>query len=225
MISTRKKKYFITQYNNLSNELDSIRTDSLESITKILYYIFNNVDNLSDTVINDKIDEIINLIYNFLEKVYTIVTSKIKNIFSNVTNDITEIHPYDKDGQTLEERVSKWIWSWIESLRNENSKENKSIIKTTSVVTIDRILNNEGKILKNQIIFDKTNKLAEYVLIVSGGGDCKGNCADYEGEWPINEAILPPYHVNCQCYFIPEITDDSQEIEDLDLEDDIDKEE
>ena len=40
----------------------------------------------------------------------------------------------------------------------------------------------------------------------------------------MSEVILPPYHVNCQCYFIPEITNDNQEIEDLDLEDDAEEE-
>jgi hypothetical protein len=75
-------------------------------------------------------------------------------------------------------------------------------------------------------MYDKLKGLAEFAIVISGGGDCKESiCDEYEGECPIDELIYPPYHPNCNCYVIYEITDDPQEIEDLDLEDDIDEEE
>lgn len=38
----------------------------------------------------------------------------------------------------------------------------------------------------------------------------------------MNELIYPPYHPNCLCEVIYEISNDFEDIENLDLEDDID---
>ena len=91
---------------------------------------------------------------------------------------------------------------------------------------MDRILSNEGSILKNQIIFNKTRKLAEFMTI-EGIGECgtEGMCSEHFGTWSVDDMPdLPPYHPYCQCMFFPDITDEPDEIEELDLDDEAIKE-
>ena len=63
---------------------------------------------------------------------------------------------------------------------------------------------------------NKVGKLSQLVIIENSGGDC-------DGEWPADEAILPPYHPNCCCQAYYDDTDNEDDIKDLELEnDDID---
>lgn len=87
----------------------------------------------------------------------------------------------------------------------------------------DRLLRNETQIIKNTVMQNKVGKLSQLVIIENSGGDCDGGCAQYAGEWPVDEAILPPYHPNCCCQAYYDDTDNEDDIKDLELEnDDID---
>ena len=215
-MTNARKNYLRKEYNKLNNEIDNLIGDYLEDITTELFYLFNNIDNLSDDDIEEIQNNIIDLIYSYIEEIYTITLKAIKIIYKKVNKNIdtSNLHPYNKDGKTLEDRIPEWINNFIVGLNQESSN-----IKNSSINVIERILKSEGQTAKNQILKEKVGTLAEFAVIESNSDD---GCGDYDGEYPIMEIPEdgPPFHPNCQCNIYYDYTNQEDEVEDLELEDD-----
>ena len=211
-----RKNYLREEYDKLDNEINNLFEDYFEDITTKLFYLFNNIDNLTDDNIEEIQNNIIDLIYSYIEEIYNITLKAIKRMYKKVNKNINtnNLHPYNKDGKTLENRISEWINNFITGL-NQGSLN----IKNSSVNVIERILKSEGQTAKNQILKEKVGTLAEFVVIESNSED---GCGEYDGEYPIMEIPEggPPFHPNCQCNMYYDYTDQEDEIEDLELEDD-----
>lgn len=185
----------------INKELDS----TLENITKL---IFNSLKK------NDEIpqQDILNLVYSSLSNIYSLISNDLKEMYSKVAefniNQISDL-TYQKDGKTLEERITNHI-DYI-----KDNKDNEQLIKNYAIQSFDTLLHTESMYLKNKLMYNKIRPVAS-VLIIEAGNDC----AEYGGEFPADEDVpLPPYHPNCQCvsYYIEE-TDNEDDIKDLDLE-------
>ena len=224
-MTSARRQYILDQYKKLAKEIAELQENTLEDIAKILSLIFNNLDTLDNSAINDYINDIIDLIYDFLENIYILTLTACKKIYHKVLKKTVPIVPYDKDGKTLEERIKAWVWFYVDQAKEDKTTTQPTRYKIQTLNVISRIVNQEGLILKNKIIHDKVAGLAEFVEIFSD--NCCEACADRAGIYPISEEPTdgPPFHINCVCEPVYDITDDLQEMEDEDLLDDMDIEE
>lgn len=211
-----KNKYIENQTKKLNKKIEKIQNSYLDSLSKILIKYYNNKNKDLETfkTFSDKMEKEIE---EMLGKVYSTTANGIKKIYK-ISKDLplSKIEPYSADGKTLSDR----FYIWFSTNSSEFIED-----KIQAIQKLETIVKTEASHQQQLVMYDKLQGLAEYAIVVPGDGDCKeGICDEYEGEWPIGELIFPPYHPNCQCYVIYEITDDPQEIEDLDLEDDIDEE-
>ena len=102
---------------------------------------------------------------------------------------------------------------WIMEQDNPDYLENK----ISAVGKITQIVENEANYQKQTVMYDKLHELCDFVILP--GGECDEGCP--EGIFPIDEfSDYPPYHTNCTCIPIYDITDEWDEIEELGLEDD-----
>lgn len=156
------------------------------------------------------------LFYDSLTQTYSITSNELKQIYSRTkdfeVNDILSL-TYNKDNKTLNERIAE---HWHKAALYTD----KQAMRVYLIDKYDRLLRNETQIIKNTVMQNKVGKLSQLVIIENSGGDCDGG---YAGEWPADEAILPPYHPNCCCQAYYDDTDNEDDIKDLELEnDDID---
>lgn len=159
------------------------------------------------------------LFYDSLTQTYSITSNELKQIYSRTkdfeVNDILSL-TYNKDNKTLNERIAE---HWHKAALYTD----KQAMRVYLIDKYDRLLRNETQIIKNTVMQNKVGKLSQLVIIENSGGDCDSGCAEYAGEWPADEAILPPYHPNCCCQAYYDDTDNEDDIKDLELEnDDID---
>lgn len=166
-----------------------------------------------------------------LEEGYAKTSYVIKNLYNKTTpfniNNIMQL-AYSRDGITLEERLLKY-WN----------KTKEKVITQTSVGTPEWDTDKAKKYLLNRyaLILDTEEKNLESAVkknkqpippkgmhaiqVIEGcGGDCHGDCMEYNGIYPVDEDIeWPPYHPGCTGIAYYDLTDDIDEIEDLDLDD------
>ena len=216
MTNTRKN-YLRNRYKKINTDIDDLTKVYLEDITTELFHLFNNTDKIQDEEINKVKDKVINLIYNFIEEVYNLTLNSLKNMYKKVNNDINteHLHPYNKDGKTLETRIDYWINDFMTRINHGSLN-----VKNFSVNVMEKILQSEGQTAKNQMLKEKVGTLAEFVVIESSDG-CE-DCGQYDGEYPIMEIPEdgPPFHPNCRCNMYYDYSDQEDELEDLELEDD-----
>ena len=208
------RKYIENKTKKLNKEIQKIYDTYFETLSKELIKYYNN-DCKNFSEFSDQVESII---LEMLEEVYSTTSSGVKSIYK-IKKDlpVSKIATFSADGKTLADRIYIWF---------SKASENFVADKLQALQKLEVITRTEALYQQQLVMYDKIQGLAEFGIVVNGGGDCKeGICAEYEGECPIGELIFPPYHPNCQCYVIYEITDDPQEIEDLDLEDDVDEEE
>lgn len=208
------RKYIENKTKKLNKEIQKIYDTYFETLSKELIKYYNN-DCKNFSEFSDQVESII---LEMLEEVYSTTSSGVKSIYK-IKKDlpVSKIATFSADGKTLADRIYIWF---------SKASENFVADKLQALQKLEVITKTEALYQQQLVMYDKIQGLAEFGIVVNGGGDCKeGICSEYEGEYPIEELIFPPYHPNCQCYVIYEITDDPQEIEDLDLEDDVDEEE
>ena len=134
-----------------------------------------------------------------LEKVYSLTSSEIKNIYKLKRQlPISKIETYSKDGYDLKAR----LWRWFSSTNNPDYISDK----ITAIAKLKEILTTECLYQKQVVMNDKLKDFCEFAIIEESPDCHSGICNEYAGEWPINELIYPPYHPNCECnivYYLP----------------------
>ena len=177
--------------------------------------------------------ELENLLNDMMEDVYRETSKMIRNTYGNLNYPISKINFFNKDGKTIKSRLQRWFCPYI--IKPDPSGENYPYIitgyngdfvinKLKAISKIDIILSTECSFEAETIKKDKLNGLCEWVEVCYGGGDCNSDCQELCGEYPINEYPEPPFHSNCGCYTSWLLSDDIEDVEDLDLEDDLDEE-
>lgn len=215
MITQRKKKYILSKTKNLNKEI----TDIYNKYFKELSNLINQQYQGKGITTQDYIETLYNKIYDMLGEVYSLTSQEIKNIYSLKQRlPLSRIEAYSKDGYDLMARIQRWF--------DGRDKNNNDYIKTAdeAIEKLKQILTTECLYQKQVVMNDKLKGFCEFAIIEESPDCHSGICNEYAGEWPINELIYPPYHPNCQCEVIYEISDDIEDVEDLDLEDDLDEE-
>lgn len=170
-------------------------------------------------------DDLVNAILECNEQVYALTSEEIKKIYKiPISLPLSKIVTFEKDGKTLRDRIRRWFCPkqitlndeeiyWIIEQDNPDYLENK----ISAIGKITQIVENEANYQKQTVMYDKLHELCDFVILP--GGECDEGCP--EGIFPIDEfSDYPPYHTNCTCIPIYDITDEWDEIEELGLEDD-----
>lgn len=213
MISKKKQKYILEKTKELNNQIAEVYEDYFEKLSKDLIKYYNNKKDFEEFA-----DKLQDKILDMLEKIYSITAAGIKTIY-NIDKKKklpkSEIKTYSQDGYELLERLNRWF--------NESSKDFIED-KLQATNQLREILITECLYQKQVVMNDKLKDFCEFGIIEESPDCHSGICNEYAGEWPINELVYPPYHPNCQCEVIYEISNDIEDVEDLDLEDDLNEE-
>lgn len=215
MITQRKKKYILSKTKNLNKEITNIYNKYFKELSNFINQQYQG----KGVTTQDYIETLYNKIYDMLGEVYSLTSQEIKNIYSLKQRlPLSRVEAYSKDGYDLMARIQRWF--------DGRDKNNNDYIKTAdeAIEKLKQILTTECLYQKQVVMNDKLKGFCEFAIIEESPDCHSGICNEYAGEWPINELIYPPYHPNCQCEVIYEISDDIEDVEDLDLEDDLDEE-
>lgn len=157
-----------------------------------------------------------NYIWESLEETYSLSSKMVKEIYdlSSQKIDLKNL-TYDGDGQTLDERLTKYFSEILDYLLEHKEKSDWDLVKRNLRVRLLLILDTETQTVKTKVINRKVEAHCEFGEVLPG--EC---CSGSGGIYPIDELDLPPFHPNCQCEVIyyEELTDSEEEIEDLELE-------
>ena len=195
----------------LREDIDKIIDEYLQKIVKIILQAIKNYPIDWDKYY----DKIENLFYEFLEKVYNLVINYLNQIYEELPDfsveDIFDL-AYDIDGKKITERLREY-WDEAAQRINEKSNNDRISVQNYLINMYDRILFTESRVVESKIKEFKKPVNASMLILESGCENCVG------GEYPPDEDIqLPPFHPNCNCTHYYEITDDEDDINDLDLE-------
>lgn len=193
-------------------------------LTKIYIQIKKYINNYPEINWDDFKENILKLCYDCLEEVYAYVSKSLKEIYDKVEDfDIEDINDltYQKDGKTLDDRISEHLKNAKERLDN---KEKLDLVILYLLNRMTLILTTETRTVEQRVKKNKKpiHKPGYYgILVIEGcGGDCNGICPDYNGEYPEDSEVpTPPYHPNCTGISYYDITNDPDIIKDLDLDD------
>lgn len=204
----------------IRKDTDKICDDYL---TKIYVKIKEYVNNYPEINWDNFKDDILKSCYNCLEEVYAYVSKSLKELYKEVEDfDIKDINDltYQKDGKTLEDRISEHLKNAKEKLDN---KEKLDLVILYILNRITVILVTETRMVEQAVKKNKKPIIKDGyygILVIDGcGGDCNGDCPEYNGIYPEDAEIpIPPYHPNCGGISYYDITNDPDEIEELDLD-------
>lgn len=167
-------------------------------------------------------DYIKELIYKLLEEVYKLTSAELRVIYKYIQKlDIENILEltFEKDGKKLEERIDEYLEELVEDYEyyySETNNSSEAISLTFSALQpkFKRIIVTESYHMESAVKKLKKPNRPSMLIIEAGCGDlCQG------GEYAADENVdLPPFHPNCQCIWYFDETDDSDDIEDLELE-------
>lgn len=157
-----------------------------------------------------------NYIWESLEETYSLSNKMVKEIYdlSSQKIDLKNL-TYDGDGQTLDERLTKYFSEILDYLLKNREKSDWELVKRNLRVRLLLILDTETQTVKTKVINRKVEAHCEFGEVLPG--EC---CPGSGGIYPVDELDLPPFHPNCQCevVYYEELTDSEEEIEDLELE-------
>lgn len=157
-----------------------------------------------------------NYIWESLEETYSLSSKMVKEIYdlSSQKIDLKNL-TYDGDGQTLDERLTKYFSEILDYLLKNKEKSDWDLVKRNLRVRLLLILDTETQTVKTKVINRKVEAHCEFGEVLPG--EC---CPGSGGIYPVDELDLPPFHPNCECevVYYEELTDSEEEIEDLELE-------
>ena len=214
MIIKRSRKEIL----QLRKENNAIIDKYLEKIYSKIKYAINQYENESDPhkFWEEQLKVIKDLIYECFTKIYSNTSKKLKQIFGQVKEfDVKNIKDltFNEDGKDLDERI-EFYWKQAEECLKAKEIDNQAI-KTTLLTKLARIVETDGKVVEETIKKHKQPILlpGQYLIVeVSGCGCGMG------GTYPADDYPMPPFHPNCPASAEPIITDDPDDIDDLDLE-------
>ena len=172
------------------------------------------------TIIEEEFSKMTKIIRNYiwesLEETYSLSSKMVKEIYdlNSQKIDLKNL-TYDGDGQTLDERLTKYFSEILDYLLKNREKSDWELVKRNLRVRLLLILDTETQTVKTKVINRKVEAYCEFGEVLPG--EC---CPGSGGIYPVDELDLPPFHPNCQCEVIyyEELTDSEEEIEDLELE-------
>lgn len=172
------------------------------------------------TIIEEEFSKMTKIIRNYiwesLEETYSLSSKMVKEIYdlSSQKIDLKNL-TYDGDGQTLDERLTKYFSEILDYLLKNREKSDWDLVKRNLRVRLLLILDTETQTVKTKVINRKVEAYCEFGEVLPG--EC---CPGSGGIYPVDELDLPPFHPNCQCevVYYEELTDSEEEIEDLELE-------
>ena len=157
-----------------------------------------------------------NYVWESLEETYSLSSKMVKEIYdlSSQKIDLKNL-TYDGDGQTLDERLTKYFSEILDYLLEHKEKSDWDLVKRNLRVRLLLILDTETQTVKTKVINRKVEAHCEFGEVLPG--EC---CPGSGGIYPVDELDLPPFHPNCECevVYYEELTDSEEEIEDLELE-------
>ena len=164
-------------------------------------------------------EQILDLIFESLEQTYALSCSMVKEVY-NITSKSIDLKDltYDGDDKTLEERLLQYFQELIayilECIKNDEPIDWDKI-KRNLHHRLLLVLDTETQTVKIKVTRRKIEGHCEFGEVLPG--EC---CPGSGGIYPIDELDIPPFHPNCMCEVIyyEELTDDMEEIEDLELE-------
>ena len=209
----------------LRQEVMKISTNCLEEIFKYITKCLRDLENnpeMSYREWHEKVEKLLELYYKAFERVYKLTSQTLKQLFGRV-QDFNPEHikdlTYSKDGIAFEDRISKY---W-DKMKTDFQTESFEIVRASALYHYDLIIDTEAKTVEQAVKKHKKPivDVGQYVIqVIDGcGGGCNHDCIDYNGIYPEDEDIeWPPYHPSCTGIAYYDVTDDPDEIHDLDLD-------
>lgn len=215
-----KREEKIKKHNNWTKTINQAKDKHTIELVKSISTFVKNVSKLEEQEKISKEFDIfeqntLDLIYKSLEETYSLTSQSVTDIYDITTKtakvkDLT----YNGDGKTLEERLEQYL-SEILSYVSSSEEIDWNVIKNSLNYRLMLILDTETQNVKIKVTQIKVEGHCEFAEVLPGV--C---CPGSGGIFPVDELDFPPYHPGCMCEVIyyEELTDDEQEIEDLELE-------
>ena len=202
----------------LRKKNNAIVDDYLEEIlAEIIYAVNHYAEQKSPSKFWDaELQKMLNQFYNCFTDIYASTSKELKNIFKDVENfqvknikDLT----FKEDGKELDDRVTDY---WNQAEENLNIKEvDNQAVKVWLYNKLANILETDAKVVEEQVKKNKKPIITPDQYLIAEVGDC--NCPQC-GTYPADDYPLPPFHPKCPAMVWFTITDDPDDINDLDLE-------
>ena len=208
------------KYEQLSTDIVSISTEYAEKILINIHQAMDLIENFAlnnsknskefkeyvERQMNDCRNTILDLIYECLEKVYNLVSHFLKENYSGILLELIDVKSliWNKDGLTLEERISKHILNSVHNLLELYTDGVMSYDNVQTLLDYEmiKIIDTETFVILNAVLYEKLKKHAKYFEVIGGAGCCDV-CDSHQDIRPIEELDeLPPYHPNCTCLII-----------------------
>ncbi len=212
IIKRSKKEIYQLRKNN-----NRIVDDYLEIILKEIIYAVNHYSEQKkpSEFWNSQLDKVTNSFYDCFTDIYANTSKTLKDIFKNIEKfEIKNIKDltFNEDGKDLDERI-KFYWDAGEEKLQNTQIDNQSI-KTWLYNKLAKILETDAKVVEEQAKKHKKPIIApgQYLIAEVSGCGC-----GYGGNYPADDYPDPPFHPNCPATVSFSITDDPDDIYDLDL--------
>lgn len=206
----------------VKKEMTALQDSIIKAKDKYLEKVFTfgkkNIEHYNLKNNEEKRNQCFKIFLDALEESFSLTSKAVKKIYNRTQSfsveDITSL-AYKEDGKTLYERILRW---WDDAYTRLQKKEMTLESACEYLLSrYDAIFDNEMKRISTAV---KANKKPivegnQYLIISIYGCTC-GECPN--GDFPEDYAELPPYHSYCHCDWCYEITDDEDDVEDLDLE-------
>lgn len=193
-----RHKILVKGFSQLNYQLAEKRDKCLEKISSQINKALKDPED--KTLQNNSYHKIVDLFYGALTDTYLETTIALKNMYSQIADDIPNIEDfiYKTDKLTLSERIKKY-WDQIPVFLKQHGSPKD--IALFLLQHYDIILNNEMQNVKSGV--KRTKKPIDpdgILIVIISNGEC--DCCNHEGIYLADDdPELPPYHVGCQCDF------------------------
>ena len=202
----------------LRKKNNAIVDDYLQKIlTEIIYAINHYAEQKSPSKFWDaELQKMLNQFYNCFTDIYASTSKELKDIFKDVENfqvknikDLT----FKEDGKELDDRITDY---WNQAEENLNVKEiYNQAIKVWLYNKLANILETDAKVVEEQVKKHKKPIITPGQYLIAEVGGC--NCPECD-VYPADDYPTPPFHPKCPGTVSFTITDDPDDINDIDLE-------
>lgn len=219
-----KNKYFNGMV-LIKQEIIELQATYLESLFKIIIQYYNYIQNTRPILLEKNqtdwkytnVDNLIQLAYDtfsasikttlesMMEDVYSIVSTRIRELYGDLDYPISSIEFFNKDGLTIDDRINKWWNPYNDKKISSTFIKNKNFAEAK----IAQINKAEALNLTEKIKYDKLFHQSDYIEIANEDeeDDCLDNisCETYWGRYSVKDDDLPRlpiYHPDCECFVV-----------------------